>query len=202
LQQIARTLNEFFSQVLIIMNLLNRLKSILLISLVAMGVASCSSPTVQMYSKEVPKLDLATYFNGDIDAYGIFTNRSGEVVKRFKVVINAKWEMKDGKRVGVLDEDFTYSDGTKQKRIWTLTELSPGRYSGTASDVIGEAVGEMAGNALNWRYTLALPVDGTTYHVQFNDWMYLMDDKVMLNKAAMSKFGIYLGEVTLAFYKR
>jgi hypothetical protein len=110
--------------------------------------------------------------------------------------------MKDGKRVGVLDEDFTYSDGTKQKRIWTLTELSPGRYSGTASDVIGEAVGEMAGNALNWRYTLALPVDGTTYHVQFNDWMYLMDDKVMLNKAAMSKFGIYLGEVTLAFYKR
>ena len=184
------------------MNLFHRLKNILLVSLVAIGVASCSSPTVQMYSKELPKLDLATYFNGDIDAYGIFTNRSGEVVKRFKVVIKAKWEMKDGKRVGVLDENFTYSDGTKQKRIWTLTELSPGRYSGTASDVIGEAVGEMAGNALNWRYTLALPVDGTTYHVQFNDWMYLMDDKVMLNKAAMSKFGIYLGEVTLAFYKR
>jgi hypothetical protein len=202
LQQIARTLNEFFSWVLTIMNLFHRLKNILLVSLVAIGVASCSSPTVQMYSKELPKLDLATYFNGDIDAYGIFTNRSGEVVKRFKVVIKAKWEMKDGKRVGVLDEDFTYSDGTKQKRIWTLTELSPGRYSGTASDVIGEAVGEMAGNALNWRYTLALPVDGTTYHVQFNDWMYLMDDKVMLNKAAMSKFGIYLGEVTLAFYKR
>jgi hypothetical protein len=28
-----------------------------------------------------------------------------------------------------------------------------------------------------------------------------MDDKVMLNKAVMSKFGIYLGEVTLSFYK-
>jgi hypothetical protein len=101
-----------------------------------------------------------------------------------------------------LDEDFVYSDGTKQKRIWTLTEVAPGRYSGTASDVVGEAVGELAGNALNWRYTLALPVDGKIYHVQFNDWMYLMDDKVMLNKAEMSKFGIYLGEVTLAFYKR
>ena len=102
------------------MNLFYCLKNILLVLLVAIGVASCSSPTVQMYSKEVPKLDLATYFNGDIDAYGIFTDRSGEVVKRFKVVIKAKWEMKDGKRVGVLDEDFTYSDGTKQKRIWTL----------------------------------------------------------------------------------
>jgi hypothetical protein len=184
------------------MNLLSRLKNILVVCVMVLGVASCSSPTVQMYAKEKPQLDLATYFNGDIDAHGIFTNRSGEVVKRFKVVIKAKWETKDGKRVGVLDEDFTYSDGTKQKRIWTLTELAPGKYSGTASDVIGEAVGEMAGNALNWRYTLALPVDGTIYHVQFNDWMYLMDDKVMLNKAAMTKFGIYLGEVTLAFYKR
>ena len=101
-----------------------------------------------------------------------------------------------------LDEDFTYTDGTTQKRVWTLTEIAPGRYSGIASDVIGQASGELAGNALNWRYTLALPVDGKIYHVQFDDWMYLMDDKVMLNRAQMSKFGIYLGEVTLAFYKR
>lgn len=181
---------------------LHRLKTIFLTALLVLGLMSCSSPSVQMYGKESPTLDLATYFNGEVDAYGIFTNRSGEVVKRFKVLIKAKWEVKDGKRVGTLDEDFVYSDGTKQKRIWTLTEVAPGRFSGTASDVIGEAVGELAGNALNWRYTLALPVDSKTYHVQFNDWMYLMDDKVMLNKAEMSKFGIYLGEVTLAFYKR
>ena len=32
--------------------------------------------------------------------------------------------------------------------------------------------------------------------------MYLMDDTVMLNKAEMSKFGIRLDEVTLAFKKR
>jgi len=88
------------------MNLLNRLKNILVVCVMVLGVASCSSPTVQMYAKEKPQLDLATYFNGDIDAYGIFTNRSGEVVKRFKVVIKAKWETKDGKRVGVLDESI------------------------------------------------------------------------------------------------
>jgi len=38
--------------------------------------------------------------------------------------------------------------------------------------------------------------------VQFDDWMYLMNDRVMLNKAQMRKFGIYLGEVTLSFSKR
>ena len=48
----------------------------------------------------------------------------------------------------------------------------------------------------------ALPVDGTIYHVQFDDWMYLVTPKVMINKAQMSKFGINLGEVTLSFYKR
>jgi hypothetical protein len=38
--------------------------------------------------------------------------------------------------------------------------------------------------------------------VRFDDWMYLMTDKVMLNKATMSKFGVKLGEVTLSFTKR
>jgi hypothetical protein len=165
-------------------------------------LVSCSAPRVAQYKNEKPILDLTEYFSGAIDAYGIFTDRSGEVKKRFTVLIQASWTVVDGKRVGTLDENFDYSDGTKQKRIWTLTELEPGKFIGRADDVIGEAQGELAGNALNWVYTLALPVDGTVYHVQFNDWMYLVTPKVMLNKAKMSKFGIELGEVTLSFYKR
>ena len=31
---------------------------------------------------------------------------------------------------GTLDEDFTYSDGKKEKRVWRLTDLGNGRYSG------------------------------------------------------------------------
>ena len=163
---------------------------------------ACSSPNVSQYANEKPALDLSEYFSGTIDAYGIFTDRSGVVKKRFTVLIKANWQVIDGKKVGTLDESFDYSDGTKQKRIWTLTEVSPGKYVGSADDVVGEALGDAAGNALNWAYTLALPVDGTIYHVQFNDWMYLVTPKVMLNKAKMSKFGIDLGEVTLSFYKR
>ncbi len=166
------------------------------------SLAACSSPTVTQYSSEKPTLNLSEYFDGTIDAYGIFTDRSGVVVKRFTVLIKAHWKTLDGKKVGTLDESFEYSDGTKQKRIWTLVETSPGRYIGTADDVVGEALGNSAGNALNWTYTLALPVDDSIYHVQFNDWMYLVTPQVMINKAKMSKFGIDLGEVTLSFYKR
>ena len=103
---------------------------------------------------------------------------------------------------GVLDEDFTYSDGKKERRVWRLKKLPGGRYTGTADDVVGTAQGQAAGNALHWGYTLRLPVDGKVYEVQFDDWMYLMDERVMLNKAVMSKFGIRLGEVTLAFTKK
>ena len=169
---------------------------------VAVFLFGCSGPQVSQYAKEKPTLDLSEYFSGTIDAYGIFTDRSGAVVKRFTVLIQANWQVVEGKKIGTLDESFEYSDGTKQKRIWTLTEVAPGKYIGKADDVVGEANGSSAGNALNWAYTLALPVDGTVYHVQFDDWMYLVTPKVMINKAQMSKFGINLGEVTLSFYKR
>ena len=173
---------------------------ILVIGLISL-LTACASPKVIDYANQKPALDLSEYFNGTLDAYGIFTDRSGAVVKRFTVLMKCRWEMIDGKKVGTLDESFEYSDGTKQKRIWKLTEVSPGKYIGKADDVVGEAIGESAGNALNWTYTLALPVDKDIYNVQFNDWMYLVTPKVMINKAQMSKFGIYLGEVTLSFYK-
>jgi hypothetical protein len=68
--------------------------------------------------------------------------------------------------------------------------------------VVGEAIGKVGGNSLRWQYVLALPVDGKVYNVNFDDWMYLMDERVMLNRAVMSKFGFRLGEVTLSFTKR
>ena len=161
-------------------------------------LGACSTPQVQDYAKETPVLELRDYFNGTLDAYGIFTDRSGKVVKRFTVVMTCTWKGDSG----VLDEAFSYSDGTTQRRIWRLTRHADGRYSGQADDVVGTAEGRQSGNAFNWAYTLALPVDGRVINVQFDDWMYLMNDKVMLNKAAMRKWGVGLGEVTLSFIKR
>jgi len=164
----------------------------------ALALSGCAGPQVTDYSADKPVLDLRQYFNGTLDAYGVFTDRSGKVVKRFTVVMRCTWNGDEG----VLDEDFVYSDGTTQKRVWRLKHLGNGRYEGRADDVVGVAQGQTAGNAFRWGYTLALPVDGKVWEVQFDDWMYLMDPRVMLNKAAMSKFGIHLGEVTLSFVKR
>ena len=161
-------------------------------------LGGCASQQIETYAQDKPLLDLTQYFNGTLDAYGVFTDRSGTVVKRFTVVMVCTWNDNEG----VLDEDFRYSDGSTQKRIWRLRKLGDGRFSGRADDVVGEASGETRGNTFHWTYTLNLPVGGNVFEVQFDDWMYLMTDKVMLNKAAMSKFGVRLGEVTLSFVKR
>ena len=173
-------------------------RRIVLAAALALTLAGCAGPGIDDYAAEKPVLDLKQYFNGTLDAYGIFTDRSGKVVKRFTVVMKGSWNGDEG----VLDEDFFYSDGTLQKRVWRLKRLPDGRYTGTADDVVGEAQGQARGNAFNWTYTLALPVDGRVWHVDFDDWMYLMDDRVMLNTAVMSKWGVKLGEVTLSFVKR
>ena len=161
-------------------------------------LAGCAAPGPETYREQKPALDLLTYFDGTVEAWGQFADRSGEVVKRFKVTIRGRVE----DETLVLDEQFSYSDGSKQRRVWTIRRLDAHRYAGTAADVVGEARGELWGNALRWRYVLALEIDGKVWNVDFDDWMYLHEDGVMLNHSEMSKFGVRLGEVMIAFRRR
>lgn len=172
-------------------------RRLLIATMVAAGVAGCAGPAPADYAQEEPVLELKRYFDGQLVAHGMFTDRAGRVQQRFIVDMKATWQGDQG----TLEEDFRYADGRTERRVWKLTAHGNGRYTGTAGDVLGVAEGQAAGNALNWRYTLKLPVDGKVYEVQFDDWMFLIDEQVMLNKAVMSKFGFRLGEVTLAFRK-
>ncbi len=158
-----------------------------------MLIMSCSSHSLDSYKNEGPTLNLETFFNGRIKALGIVQNRAGEVVKRFTVKINARWNGD----VAILDEDFVYSDGTTSKRIWTLSKNGNKEYLGTAADVVGNAEGRVSGNAFYFEYVLNVPVDEQTYEVRFSDWMYLLDKKTLLARTYMTKFGIDLGEVTI-----
>lgn len=175
-----------------------RTLSHLLAAAVVLLAAGCSTVDPQVYAKDKPALDMKQYFNGTLIGHGMFMDRAGQVQRRFVVTIQASWNGD----VGTLDEDFVWSDGVKEKRIWTLTPVpgAPGRWSGTAADVIGQAQGVIAGNALNWAYTFDLKTaDGKRYKIDFDDWMYLIDERVMLNRAVMSFWGFRVGEVLISF---
>lgn len=161
-------------------------------------LAGCAAVEPQSYAGATPRLDLFEYFQGTVDAWGHFAERSGRVTKRFRVVIR-------GTIAGdtlTLDEDFAYADGSTSKRIWTIRRIDAHRYEGTAGDVVGTASGEAYGNALRWRYVLALDTGERVINVDFDDWMFLEGDGVMLNRSVMSKWGVRVGEVFLAFKKR
>ena len=160
-------------------------------------LSGCSAPTVQDYAHTQPELDLFTYFAGQTQAYGQFQDRSGVVKRRFKVAITGT--VNDD--VLTLDERFVYDDGEHEQRVWVIKRLGDNLYSGTAGDVIGEAVGHSAGSVFSWRYTLDLPYKDSSIHVKFDDWMFLQSDGVMLNRAQVSKWGFNVGEVTLFFSK-
>jgi hypothetical protein len=165
---------------------------------IVVALTGCAGIDVSTYRSERPVLKLEEYFNGTIDGWGMFQKRDGSVVKRFKVVVEASWEGEQG----VLDEHFSYSDGTEQQRIWRLTKTGENEYTGSADDVVGQAHGRISGNALHWIYSLSLPVGERLYEVKFDDWMYLQQDGVLLNRSVMRKFGFRLGEVLLFFKRR
>ena len=158
---------------------------------------SCATQSLENYSDQKPVLDLKKFFQGSLMAKGMVQDRSDVVTQRFVVQMKPTWE---GNTL-TLDEDFEYANGSTSKRIWTITETSSNKYIGTAADVVGEAVGEVSGNAFQFQYTLKVPVDGTEYEVHLDDWMYLIDENTLMAKSRMTKWGFYLGEVTLVMTK-
>ena len=160
-------------------------------------IAGCSTMKPEDYADKQPALDLFYYFTGETRAWGMFQDRFGEVRRRFNVAINGR--LQDGQLI--LDESFEYDDGETQRRVWTIDRLDEHHYQGQADDVVGVARGKAYGNALNWRYDLLLEVDRKQWLVHFDDWMFLQDDKVLINRAKVSKYGFTIGEVTLFFLK-
>ena len=144
-----------------------------------------------------PRFRIEDYFRGKTRAWGIFQDRFGTLRRQFVVDIDGTW---DGETL-MLVEDFAYDDGKTEQRTWQIRKTGEHSYEGHADGVIGAAQGLSYGNALNWNYRFALRVGESTWNVIFDDWMFLQDDGVMINRAEVTKFGFQLGELTIAFRK-
>lgn len=195
--RLLNTINQFKSSVWILTRVSALLKAFAIFGTVLL-LNACSSRDIEDYQGSTPALDLKQFFNGPLTAHGIVQDYSGNVVRRFTVEMIAKW---DGD-VGEIKEWFVYDDGEKQIRIWNITSLGDGNYTGTANDILGEATGRAVGMALQWEYEMILPVDGSEYQVRFDDWMFLVDENTIINRTDIIKFGITMAEVTLVIAKQ
>lgn len=175
----------------------NKLKKVMIMGILC-TIFGCNGIDTEKYAGEQPKADIKEFFNGPIKAWGLVQDRSGNVTTRFDVDMKGSW---DGD-VGTLQEDFTYYDGKKQKRVWTITKNKEGKFEGTAVDIIGKATGETSGNNIYWQYTMEIPVDGTKYKVDIDDYMWAMNDGVVINRSYLKKFGFTVAELTLIMQKQ
>ena len=158
----------------------------------------CFQTDMKQFENNKPKLDLFAFFEGETIAYGIFEDRFGKIKAQFYVDIKGSW---DGKTL-TLTEDFLYSSGAKDQRIWKIEKIDNKKYTGTALDVIGQAEGESEGNAFTWKYAMKLPYKNSFIKVKLEDWMFLQDEKVLINKADVKKFGFKVGEISIFFKKK
>ena len=158
----------------------------------------CSGVDVNRYADQQPELRLFDYFQGETRGWGMVQNRGGEVLRRF--VVDIQGSLNPAGEL-VLEEDFSWSDGEISRRVWTIQGNADGSFTGRAGDVVGTAQGNVAGNALNWNYLLDLEVDGKTWTIRFDDWMFLQPDQVLINRATMTKFGFRVGEIIITFAK-
>jgi hypothetical protein len=48
---------------------------------------------------------------------------------------------------------------------------------------------------------LLVPVKGREMKITFDDWIFMQDERVAINRATMTKFGIKVAELTVMFVK-
>ncbi len=169
----------------------------LISALTAAAVCGCSNLDISQYKNQEPHLDLQAYLNGNISGVGIVQDRNHNVTKRFKFNGRGYWNGDNG----TFDEIIAYSDGKVESRTWSFKKISESSFEATTPDVIGKASIKLSGNSMNWQYTMNIKVDNSTYAINFDDWMFLMDGGKIINRNYFTKFGLNVGELTLFMQK-
>ena len=172
----------------------------LLLLICALFITNCSTNQAMKpedFKDQKPRLIIEEYLSGNVKAWGILQNRSGKVTRQFSADLNGNW---DGKQL-ILDEKFNWSDGEVQNRQWQITKIDDHNYEGTAGDVVGTAKGYSYGPTFKFEYVLLVPVKGRELKITFDDWIFMQDERVAINRATMTKFGIKVAELTVMFVK-
>ena len=158
----------------------------------------CSAMKIEDFANTNPEFKLMEFFEGNVKAWGIVEDRFGNIRRQFKVDMKGTIE----NDILTLEEDFEYADGEIDKRIWKFSKLDEKTYKGLANDIIGEAIAKEQGNAFNMKYKMDLDLGFGELRVNFNDWMFRIDESTIINKATINKFGLNIATVTLFFRKK
>ena len=174
-----------------------RLTSLIIALLFTVSCINNNSMKPTDFKNTEPSMTIEKYFDGPVKAWGLLQDRGGKVTRQFKADMFGSF---DGE-ILTLKEDFYWTDGEKQNRIWKIKKIDQNHYEGSAPDVVGMAKGYQYGSAFKFEYDLMVPFKGKNIKVSFDDWIFKQDEDVAINRATLTKFGFKVGELTVFFKK-
>ena len=130
-----------------------------------------------------PKIDIKKFFNGDIEGFAITQDSAGKIIGTVQVKISGKWDENKGE----IKQNFIYDSATKDSRIWLVTVNADGTFDAIGHDFTAPAQGKQIGNAAQMLYSLNLMDQGSKQAVRFEDKMYLVDEKSMIEISTYKK---------------
>ena len=169
----------------------------LIVAAFALLLQGCAGHTLDDYDQRKPNFVAENFFAGCLMAYGVVQDRSGAAARTFTASIDAHWDA----GVGYLDEQFVFDDGERQTRKWQLVADGAGRYRATANDVSGEGRASVNGNAFKLDYRLQINYRGKPLVLAVEDWMWLVDNSVLINQSTLRKFGVRVGNIVLTIIR-
>jgi hypothetical protein len=127
------------------------------------------------------------YLSGDLAGWGVLESPLGALKSRYTIIAS-------GLRVGGgvdFTETWTFDNGRVETLRWKIRKSESGKYIGTEPKVDGEAQGEVAGFAFHWNYTRLTPQqDGEAVTLNFDDWFYLIDERVCIVRGSAGRLGL------------
>lgn len=153
----------------------------LLLSTLLFCVTSCASlfpkkPQEIDYLDNSVKMDIKSFFTGDIEAFSIVKNSSDKIISTNSSKISGKWE----ENRGILKYDFTYLDGSKDSRTWFITLNSDSSFEIVGHDVAAGFTGNQIGNIAYMNYVLVSRGNKAQIRTNYEDKMYLVNEKSMI----------------------
>ena len=143
------------------------------------------------YADHGPSFDIRKHLNGPLLCEGVIYGPTGRVSSRFVAEFFAQWEGD----TGVMRETFRYDSGEVQNREWRLKVNETGEIKADADDLVGNGRGRQLGSSVKLEYNIRLTENAGGHVLSVVDWMYLLENGVIMNRSQFRKFGLKVGEL-------
>jgi len=164
----------------------------------ALMVSACASLQPEDFAGSSTHFELDRYFVGHTRSWGVFENPHGEPRRSFTCDSHGK---RDAAGDVTLTQDFLFSDGRRQMRMWHIHRVDSTHWEATANDMVGVARGEGSGNAFSWEYTITLDRKNPVATVHIRQWMYQPEGTdSLMTRLVITKLGVTVFEVSEAIH--